>query len=549
MLISIYIKNYALIEETTISFDKGFTIITGETGAGKSILLGALGLVLGNRSDFNALRNSDEKCIIEAAFDLSDDLLSFFESNDIDFERNTLVRREILPNGKTRAFVNDSPVNLNILSELGNALIDIHSQHQTQELTSDYFQFELLDAFANHSTVLEEYRLKWSSFKSLDKQILEIKNKLSKVRKEQDYDQFLLTELEDAKLQPDEQLDGEQLLMQLTHAELIIEKLQYCTELSNADDIGLTSLFKNFKSSLSKIAEYSEVYKQLSERAESLRIEFFDLVQEIEVEASKIQHNPELIQKTQQRLDLIYQLHQKHHSRTIDELLLLQSDLKTKSFQNEELELKLQKLERHKNETNDALEILCKKLHENRTSIAPKLIQQLKEGLHPLGMPDADFEIEIQSSNIFNVFGKDQIQILFTANKGGQFASLKKVASGGEMSRIMFTVKSLLARYQQLPTIIFDEIDTGVSGEIADKMAQMMKELSSFTQVISITHLAQIAAKGHQHYKVFKTTSDSNTVSKIKKLNQQERIIEIAQMVSGTQITETAIDHAKALLN
>lgn len=549
MLISLYIKNYALIEETTISFDKGFTIITGETGAGKSILLGALGLVLGNRSDFNALRNSDEKCIIEAAFDLSDDLLSFFESNDIDFEKNTLVRREILPNGKTRAFVNDSPVNLNILSELGNALIDIHSQHQTQELTSDYFQFELLDAFANHSTVLEEYRLKWSSFKSLDKEILEIKNKLSKVRKEQDYDQFLLTELEDAKLQPDEQLDGEQLLMQLTHAELIIEKLQYCTELSNADDIGLTSLFKNFKSSLSKIAEYSEVYKQLSERAESLRIEFFDLVQEIEVEVSKIQHNPELIQKTQQRLDLIYQLHQKHHSRTIDELLLLQSDLKTKSFQNEELELKLQKLERHKNETNDALEILCKKLHENRTSIAPKLIQQLKEGLHPLGMPDADFEIEIQSSNIFNVFGKDQIQILFTANKGGQFASLKKVASGGEMSRIMFTVKSLLARYQQLPTIIFDEIDTGVSGEIADKMAQMMKELSSFTQVISITHLAQIAAKGHQHYKVFKTTSDSNTVSKIKKLNQQERIIEIAQMVSGTQITETAIDHAKALLN
>jgi DNA repair protein RecN (Recombination protein N) len=549
MLISIYIKNYALIEETTISFDKGFTIITGETGAGKSILLGALGLVLGNRSDFNALRNSDEKCIIEAAFDLSDDLLSFFESNDIDFEKNTLVRREILPNGKTRAFVNDSPVNLNILSELGNALIDIHSQHQTQELTSDYFQFELLDAFANHSTVLEEYRLKWSSFKSLDKEILEIKNKLSKVRKEQDYDQFLLTELEDAKLQPDEQLDGEQLLMQLTHAELIIEKLQYCTELSNADDIGLTSLFKNFKSSLSKIAEYSEVYKQLSERAESLRIEFFDLVQEIEVEASKIQHNPELIQKTQQRLDLIYQLHQKHHSRTIDELLLLQNDLKTKSFQNEELEIKLQKLERHKNETNDALEILCKKLHENRTSIAPKLIQQLKEGLHPLGMPDADFEIEIQSSNIFNVFGKDQIQILFTANKGGQFASLKKVASGGEMSRIMFTVKSLLARYQQLPTIIFDEIDTGVSGEIADKMAQMMKELSSFTQVISITHLAQIAAKGHQHYKVFKISSDVNTVSEIKKLNQQERIIEIAQMVSGIQITETAIDHAKALLN
>lgn len=549
MLISLYIKNYALIEETTISFDRGFTIITGETGAGKSILLGALGLVLGNRSDFNALRSSDEKCIIEATFDLSDDLLSFFESNDIDFEKNTLVRREILPNGKTRAFVNDSPVNLNILSELGNALIDIHSQHQTQELTSDYFQFELLDAFANHSTVLEEYRLKWSSFKSLDKEILEIKDILSKVRKEQDYDQFLLLELEEAKLQANEQLESEQLLVQLTHAELIIEKLQYCSELSHADDIGLTSLFKNFKSSLSKIAEYSEVYKHISERTESLWIEFSDLVQEIEVEASKIQHNPELIQKTQQRLDLIYQLHQKHHTRTIDELLLLQSDLKTKSSQNEELELKLQQLERHKNETNDALEILCEKLHENRTSIAPKLIQQLKEGLHPLGMPDAVFEIEIQSSNIFNLFGKDQIQILFTANKGGQFASLKKVASGGEMSRIMFTVKSLLARYQQLPTIIFDEIDTGVSGEIADKMAQMMKELSSFTQVISITHLAQIAAKGHQHYKVFKISSDVNTVSEIKKLNQQERIIEIAQMVSGTQITETAIDHAKALLN
>lgn len=549
MLISLYIKNYALIEETTISFDKGFTIITGETGAGKSILLGALGLVLGNRSDFNALRNPNDKCIIEATFEISKELISFFESNDIDFEKNTLIRREILSNGKTRAFVNDSPVNLTILSELGNVLIDIHSQHQTQELTSDFFQFELLDAFANHPTVLNEYRMKWSNFKSLTKEIEELKEVLFKVQKEQDYDQFLLVELEVAKLQPDEQLEGEQLLKQLTHAELIIEKLQYCTELSNADDIGLTSLLKNFKSSLSKIAEYSEVYEHISERAESLWIEFSDLVQEIEVEASKIQHDPELIQKTQQRLDLIYQLHQKHHTRTIDELLLIQSDLKTKSSQNEELELKLQKLEHLKNETNDALEILCEKLHENRISIAPKLIQELREGLRPLGMPDADFEIEIQLSNTYNSFGKDQIQILFSANKGGQFAPLKKVASGGELSRIMFTVKSLLARYQQLPTIIFDEIDTGVSGEIADKMAQMMKELSSFTQVISITHLAQIAAKGHQHYKVYKTTSDVNTVSEIKKLNQQERIIEIAQMVSGTQITETAIDHAKALLN
>jgi len=549
MLVSLYIKNYALIDETTIKFDKGFTIITGETGAGKSIILGALGLVLGNRADHNALRNQQEKCIIEATFELDNDFLSFFESNDIDFEKITIIRREILSNGKTRAFVNDTPVNLSVLSDIGNLLIDIHSQHQTHELVADSFQFELLDAFSSQQSKIIEYRESWIKFKNLDRKIREINEELQKELKEQDYTFFLLSELEEAKLKLDEQEENERLLKQLTHAEHIIEKLQFCVQLSNSEEIGLISQIKSFKAALSKIAEYSEVYKNLNQRAESVWIELSDIVNELESESEKIQYNPELIHQIQQRLDMIYQLHQKHQTNSIDELLQIQKQLKDKSSKNDEMELELQKLEIEKENVLNHLESICKVISESRVSIAPKLVQQLKSQLHQLGMPDADFKIEIQQSESFNHFGKDQIQILFSGNKGGQFAPLRKVASGGELSRIMFSVKSVLAKYQQLPTIIFDEIDTGVSGEIADRMAQMMRELSDYTQVISITHLAQIAAKGHQHYKVFKTSNSINTVSEIKKLNQQERIIEIAQMVSGTEISETAIVHAKALLN
>jgi DNA repair protein RecN (Recombination protein N) len=549
MLASLYIKNYALIGETRISFDKGFTIITGETGAGKSILLGALGLVLGERADVTALRNADEKCIIEAIFKVSKSLLPFFDVNDLDFEEETLIRREVLSGGKSRAFINDTPVNLTVLQELGAKLIDIHSQHQTHEIMSEAFQFELLDSFSGQQSVLRQFQENLGVYRLLDKQILQLKEELSAELKEQDYHLFLLHELEEAKLKSNEQTETEQQLQELSQVDAISEKLQWCLQLSGQEEIGLLNQLKQFRGAISKLGDYSDRFKGYRDRFESLWFEFKDLMQELEQESDKIVHDPALLVQMQERLNLIYNLHQKHQTQTIDELLQIQNELQLKSGKKDDLEDQILQLESQKQTLRSNLEELSSVLHNSRINHAPELIIQIKNYLKNLGMPDADIKIDLELSPDFNAFGKSALSIPFSANKGGNYGTLKKVASGGELSRVMFSVKSILAKYQQLPSIIFDEIDTGVSGEIADKMAEMMKELSHHTQVISITHLAQIAAKGHQHYKVYKKTKQDTTFSEISQLTQDERIIEIAQMVSGAQVSESAILHAKALLN
>lgn len=549
MLASLYIKNYALIGETRISFDKGFTIITGETGAGKSILLGALGLVLGERADVTALRNADEKCVIEAIFKVSKSLLPFYDANDLDFEEETLIRREVLSGGKSRAFVNDTPVNLVVLQELGAKLIDIHSQHQTHEIMSEAFQFELLDSFSGQQSVLNQFQLNLGTYRQLDKQILQLKEELSAELKEQDYHLFLLHELEEAKLKSNEQAETEQQLQELSQVDAISEKLQWCLQLSGQEEIGLLNQLKQFRGTISKLGDYSDRFKGYRDRFESLWLEFNDLIQELEQESDRIVHDPALLVQMQERLNLIYSLHQKHQTQTIDELLQIQNELQLKSGKKDVLEDEILQLESQKQTLRSVLEDLSAVLHNSRVENSPELIIQIKNYLKNLGMPDADIKIQIELSTDFNTFGKSELNILFSANKGGNYGTLKKVASGGELSRIMFSVKSILAKYQQLPSIIFDEIDTGVSGEIADKMAEMMKELSHHTQVISITHLAQIAAKGHQHFKVYKKTKQDITHSEISQLTQEERIIEIAQMVSGAQVSESAILHAKALLN
>lgn len=549
MLASLYIKNYALIGETRISFDKGFTIITGETGAGKSILLGALGLVLGERADATALRKADEKCIIEAIFKVSKVLLPFFEINDLDFEDETLIRREVLSGGKSRAFINDTPVNLTVLQELGSKLIDIHSQHQTQEIMSEAFQFELLDSFSGQQSVLNQFQEKLLDYKHLDKQIEKLKKELSDELKEQDYHLFLLNELEEAKLKSNEQFETEQQLQEVSQVDAISEKLQWCLQLSVQEEIGLLNQLKQFRSTIFRLVDYSDRFKVYRDRFESLWVEFNDLLQELELESERIVNDPALLLKLQDRLNLIYNLHQKHQTKTIDELLSIQNDLYVKSEKIDLLKDQILQLETQQKALQDGLENLSSVLHNSRLNHAPDLIVQIKKYLINLGMPDADIIINLELSSDFNAYGKSELNILFSANKGGNYGTLKKVASGGELSRIMFSVKSILAQYQELPTIIFDEIDTGVSGEIADRMAEMMKVLSQLTQVITITHLAQIAAKGHQHYKVYKKVKEEQTHSEISQLTQEERIIEIAQMVSGAQVSESAILHAKALLN
>lgn len=549
MLASLYIKNYALIGETGISFDQGFTTITGETGAGKSILLGALGLVLGERSDASALRNPDEKCIIEAVFKIASEFRSFFENNDLDFDHNTLIRREILFGGKSRAFINDTPVNLAVLSELGSKLIDIHSQHQTHEIMSEAFQFELLDSFSGQLNILNQFQESLLAFKRLDKQILQLKEELSAELKEQDYHLFLLHELEEAKLKSDEQAEIELKVQELSQVDTISEKLQWCLQLSGQEEIGLMHQLKQFRGTISKLGDYSDRFKGYRDRFESLWVEFNDLMQELEQEFDRIVHDPALLVQLQDRLNLIYNLHQKHQTQTIEELLHIQNELQVKSGKKDVLENQISQLETQKQSIRAILEDLSTVLHNSRVNHAPELIIQIKNYLKNLGMPDADIKIDLELTTDFNSFGRSMLNILFSANKGGGYGTLKKVASGGELSRIMFSVKSILAKYQQLPTIIFDEIDTGISGEIADKMAEMMKELSQHTQVISITHLAQIAAKGHQHYKVYKKIKDEQTYSEIAQLSQEERVIEVAQMVSGARVSESAILHAKALLN
>jgi DNA repair protein RecN (Recombination protein N) len=550
MITSLAIKNYALIERLTIDFSKGFSIITGETGAGKSIILGALGLALGKRADLTSLKNKEEKCVIEAHFEISKySLRPFFEANDLDYEDDTIIRREILPSGKSRAFINDSPVNLQELQELGLYLIDIHSQQQTQELSDEAVQFKIIDAIANNLDVINSYQSELKKYKADKSKLNVLIKRKAEASKEQEYNTFLLEELLSAKLKSGEQEVLEEDYEQLNNVEIIKESLDKSLAIANEEQIGILHNLNEIKNAVQKIAPFSTDYALLFERVTSLKIEFEDIALELNRCSEKLINDPEQLNLINQKLQLIYNLQKKHQVTTVDELITVQNSLENSVLELGNIDEEIVKLTSLVDANAEQLDQICDTIHNNRLQAIPLLSQKLITILETLGMPNVRFKMDLNASATYLENGKDELQFLISANKGTDFGLLKKVASGGEMSRIMLAVKAILAQYSKLPTLIFDEIDTGVSGEIANKMGEIMKEMSTQMQIFAITHLPQIAAKGNEHFKVFKSTVGDDTQSELKLLTTEERVVEIAQMLSGNVISDSALNHAKALLN
>ena len=550
MITSLSIKNYALIEKLSIDFSKGFSIITGETGAGKSIILGALGLIQGKRADLSSIKNKEEKCVIEAHFEISKyNLKLFFKENDIDYETDTIIRREILPSGKSRAFINDSPVNLQLLQELSLYLIDIHSQQQTRELSDETVQFDIIDAIAKNQDTIQKYQAMLSGYKSDKSKLNSLLKRQSDAIKEQEYQTFLWNELVEANLRSGEQEVLEEEFEKLNNVEIIKESLDKSSAIANEEQIGVMHNLKDIKTSLQKIATYAPDYNSLLERVSSLVIEFDDITEELERCSDKLINDPEQLDLINQKLQLIYNLQKKHQVDSVEGLLEIQSGLEQAISDLSNLESDIEKLTLAIKDKSIILDELALAIHTNRIVAIPVLSAKLIAILDTLGMPNVRFDIQLKQGQTYLSNGKDELQFLFAANKGTDFGLLRKVASGGEMSRIMLAVKAILAHYSKLPTLIFDEIDTGVSGEIAIKMGEIMKDMSKTMQIFAITHLPQIAAKGNVHFKVFKSTVGEDTQSELKLLSDEERVVEIAQMLSGTVVSDSALNHAKALLN
>ncbi|MBB3122705.1 DNA repair protein RecN (Recombination protein N) [Mesoflavibacter sabulilitoris] len=550
MLTGLSIKNYALIDQLQVNFNDGFTIITGETGAGKSILLGGLSLILGKRADLSSLRDTEKKCIIEATFDISNyNLKSLFIAEDLDYEAQTIIRREILPSGKSRAFVNDSPVKLNSLQLLGEKLIDIHSQHETLQLTDDNFQFQVIDALAETSENLVTYKEYLKTYKSLQKELKQLQQFQAEAIKEHDYNSFLLNELVSANLKPDELAELEEEFEVLSNVESIQEKLESVNQLLSEEQIGVLTNLREVKNTMQKLALISANYKDLSERVNSALIELDDVATEVEGFQTELDVNPKRLEEVEGKLSAINNLMQKHIVQTIPELIEIREQLAQKVEATENVDKDILNKEKEIKAVVKQLDSEAAIITKKRNEAIPKLITQLEDILSQLGMPNAQFKITLNKSEIFLFNGKDELDFLFSANKGGQFNMLKKAASGGELSRIMLAIKSILSKYIKLPSIIFDEIDTGVSGEISNKMAEIMSQMSQKMQVFSITHLPQIAAKGNTHFKVYKQDIDNVTTSNLVKLEYDERVVELAQMLGGAALSESAIAHAKQLLN
>ena len=550
MLASITIKNYALINELHIDFSSGLSIITGETGAGKSILLGALGLVLGNRADSSTLKNTNKKCVIEAIVSIhSYNLQDFFETEDIDYETNTILRREILPSGKSRAFINDTPVTLLVLTALRARLIDIHSQHQTLQVSDQEFQFQLLDAVANNKSKLASYQSGLASYTKEKKKLEEIQHAQREAHLQYDYNSHLYNELFEAKLIEDEQELLEEKLEKINNVEEIKQNLSAALQISTDENIGIQNLLYSLEQKLTKIDSYSKEYQELSDRISSVKIELDDIIGDLESAFEQVDFNPSEATQLNDRLQLIYNLQKKHYVNSISELLTIQSALLLKVNTVENAEQSILDQETIVKGIANKLDAVALKISEARSKIIPKLSKQLADILADLGMPHARFQIKNTPSENYYKNGKDSLEFLFSANKGGQYGELKKVASGGELSRVMLAIKKILSENSQLPTIIFDEIDSGVSGEVSNKMAHIMSQMSRKMQVITITHLPQIAAKGNQHYKVYKEEVNHITTTNLKQLSEDERIVEIAEMLSGKSISDSALIHARELLN
>ncbi len=550
MIVSLSIENFALIDRLSIDFTNGFSTITGETGAGKSILLGALGLALGKRADLSSLKDKDKKCIIEATFSISNyDLKPFFQTNDLDYDESTIIRREIHPTGKSRAFVNDSPVNLQELQALGDFLIDIHSQHETRELTGEDYQFRIIDAVAGNSSELLQYRTLLSEYKASVRHADDLRVRLQNSQKEQDYHLFLLDELLAANLVGGEFEELEDELGRLSNVGFLTEQFERAFALSNDEASGILQNLREFKLALQKTSSISPEYDALFERAGSVLVEFDDIVSELERLSEKLVSDPQRLEFVNQRLQLLTNLMKKHQADNIDALIEIRNKLDEKVILGSELEVQIQKADEQAALYLSEVDKLAEIIYQKRINAVPDLSKNILEILSTLGMPHAKLDIKIGRTQNHFANGKDELSFMFAANKGSDFGLLKKVASGGEMSRIMLAVKSILAKFTNLPTIIFDEIDTGVSGEIADSMGNIMKEMSASMQVFAITHLPQIAAKGQAHFRVYKSVSDEKTASGIMKLSTDERVDEIARMLSGSAVSESAINHARALLD
>lgn len=550
MLLSLSVQNYALIEQLNINFSNQFATITGETGAGKSILLGALGLIMGNRADLSSLKDKEKKCVVEASFEISKyNLKSLFEANDLDYENTTIIRREILPSGKSRAFINDTPVNLSELQLLAENLIDIHSQHQTRELEQQNYQISILDAMGSNAQNLNEYTILLSDFKLKSKELEQAIADKNALFTAQEYNTYLLNELLQIGFQTNEQEELETELLSLNNSELITETLSKLVSSATDEQFGFISSIKDCKSALQKIAGFSSSYAEVFERLQSALIELEDIADTTFHLAEKNTYNPERLEFISNRLQTIYDLQKKHQVTSIEELLEIQNQLSEKVLLVDNLDEKIAKLNSYLANKTTELNSVANLISQNRGKAIPVFVSKISAILQELGMPDSQFKMDLNTSNSFLSNGKDELELLFSANKGTSLGSFKKVASGGEMSRIMLAIKAIIADFSKLPTILFDEIDTGVSGEIALKMGEIMKKMSANRQVFAITHLPQIASKGDSQYKVSKETIFENTISKIVKLNSEERIIEIAEMLSGKQITESAVSHAKTLLN
>jgi DNA repair protein RecN (Recombination protein N) len=550
VITTLAIKNYALIEDIRVDFNEGLTIITGETGAGKSILLGALALLLGKRADLGSVKDASKKCIVEGHFSIGNyGLENVFEENDLDYEQQTIIRREILPGGKSRAFVNDTPVALTQLQALSPYLIDVHSQHETLEVVSENFQMEVIDALAGNGSLLKSYKEQFEDFKKTSEALSALKLQKENASKELDYNTFLYNELQLAGLKKINQQELEESYETLNNAEAIQEALANVNQLLDAEQIGTLQSAKEARIVLGRIKEFSKTFEDFWQRLNSAIIELEDISAEVNNSAEKIEADPEMLFQVNEKLQTLYKLQQKHAVSSVSELIEIEQQLEEKVNTTLGLDDKIESLEKQKVELKKTALNTADSLHKKREEAIPTLKKKLEETLAPLGLPNARFQFELSPSQEFKSNGSDVLQLLFTANKGLAFGPLKKVASGGEMSRIMLSIKSVLAEYKKLPTIVFDEIDTGVSGEIANKMADILQKMSLKMQLLSITHLPQIAAKGDHHIKVYKEDNNEVTATHLKILNEDERIVEIAQMLGGKNLSEAAIANAKELLN
>ncbi len=550
MLKNLSIKNYLLIDDLSVSFNNGFTVITGETGAGKSILVGGISLILGKRADLSVNRDKSKKCIIEGVFDIgSFNLKSIFDENELDYDTDTILRREISSSGKSRAFINDSPVNLSQLSHIGSKIIDIHSQYQNIEVLNSEFQFELLDLISNNKDNILKYKNLYDDFRVKSKALNELIDKKQNLIQTIDYNKFILDEIDNANVL-DEDLDElENMQNSLSNFEETSRELNQGSQIISDDEVGLITSLLKLKNSIDKVSNNSQKFNLISQRISSIKIDLEDISSEIDNFLDSLEQNPEKLNKIINKIDIINNLFRKHSLNSIKDLSVFRDNLALKVNTTENIDNEIQLHQTVCEDLNLKLNNIAIQIHEKRKSVINDLTNEIEIVLHELGMVNSKFKISLFKTENLYSNGMDTIDFEFLANKGYEFKKIKDAASGGEMSRIMLSIKSIMAKYKKLPSIIFDEIDTGVSGEISKKMGAIMKELGSRIQTFSITHLPQIAAMGESHFLIYKNDIDGYTKTMISRLNDSERIVEIAKMLEGNNASESAYTHAKQLLN